>query len=390
MVTREFPPNAGGIGSYTEKTARALSAAGVEVHVITEAADESPGTTVSGRLHVHRLAPSRLRPRELRHLHRALMVALAIRRLGHFDVVQACEWEGEASIFASLPTAPLLTRIATPRYLVDELNDAPSRARRRQALVGALERWQTRHSSHVFAPSKAMANEVAREWRLDARAISIVPTGIERFEPDPARLPDAVRGLRFVLFFGRMERRKGVDVWLDALPAVLARHPDVVAVFAGRDIYADSGRPFSEIARERVPAIVDRLIILPHLPHGELLPLISSADMVVLPSRWENLANACLEAMSLGKVVVATTGCAFEEMIDDGVDGFLVPPGEVEPLARTVANALDDRDRLRAMGSAAARRAATFDLGKMVEQLLELYGTVHDRAASWPRRAVTS
>lgn len=389
MVTREYPPHAGGIGSYTEKTARALAAAGVEVHVITEAVGEAAGISVTGQLHVHRLQPSRLRPRELRHLHRAVMVALELRRLGRLDIVQACEWEGEASIFATFPTAPTLTRIATPYYLVDDLNNVPRRERRRHAVVNAMERWQTRHSTHVFAPSRAMAEQVARAWHLNAAAMSIVPTGIARPEPDPERLPNTLRGIDYVLFFGRLEQRKGVDVWLDALPVVLARHPNLYAVFAGRDAYV-GGRPFVEVARERAPEIWDRLVFLPHVPHPDLFSVIAAAQLVVLPSRWENLANACLEAMSLGKVVVATTGCAFGEMIDHGTNGFLVPPGEAGPLATTVSDALDDVDRLRAMGEAAAKRAADFDLERMVERLLELYGRVQRRRARKPAKELAA
>jgi glycogen synthase len=388
MVTREFPPHAGGIGSYTEKTARTLAAAGHEVHVVTEAVACSPGDEIEGRLQIHRLPPSRLRPREVRSLHRAVAVARALRRLGPFDVVQACEWEGEASVFALRPTAPLITRIATPRYLVDSLNATPARERRRHAVVSAMERWQTRHSTRVIAPSRAMAEEVARAWRLDAGAITIVPTGIRPPAFDATGIPDRLRGTRFVLFFGRLEVRKGVDVWLDALPQVLAMHGDITAVFAGRDAGL-GGRPFVDVAGERAAAIWDRLLFLPHLPHAQLFPLIAASTLVVLPSRWENLANACLEAMVLGRVVVATTGSAFAEMIEDGVHGFLVAPGEAAALGRVVATALDDPERLAAMGAAARGRAADFDLDRMVARLLDVYREVRGEVQVSQPRAVT-
>src|SRR5256884_6130056 len=82
LVSREFPPTrqAGGIATYTEKTARALAAAGHDVEVITEAHPEAPSDEMHGSLRVRRLPDPGARPRELKVLRRAVDVAAALRR----------------------------------------------------------------------------------------------------------------------------------------------------------------------------------------------------------------------------------------------------------------------------------------------------------------------
>jgi len=97
---------------------------------------------------------------------------------------------------------------------------------------------------------------------------------------------------------------------------------------------------------------------------------------VVMPSRFESLANACLEAMALGRPVVGTTGTGLAEMITDSVDGFLVPAGDASALAATARAALADDHLLSRIGRAARRRAADFDLEAMVDRLLEVYAEV--------------
>ncbi|MHB8612389.1 MAG: glycosyltransferase family 4 protein [Candidatus Dormibacteraceae bacterium] len=377
LVTREFPPTrqAGGIATYTEKTSRALAGAGHEVHVFSEAHPLADRDEDRNGVSVHRLADPGVRPREARAVRRAIDVALALRRQGRFDVVQACEWEGEAAFYASFPHAPLITRLATPRYLVDSLNQTGGWDLRRAAIARSLERWQTRHSTAVFSPSAALADVVARDWVLDRARIKVVPTGIELPLTADGPLPDGLGSDPYLLYFGRLEMRKGVKTWIDALPEVLRQNPGLDAVFAGDDL--GTGREtFVEYGHRRCGDLAPRLRFLPRLSQRSLFPLIRSARLVVLPSRWESLANACLEAMALGRAVVATRGSGFAETIEDGDTGWLVPPDDAAALASAVNRALADPARLEAVGAAAGRRAHDFSLECMVDRLVDIYQQV--------------
>jgi glycosyltransferase involved in cell wall biosynthesis len=377
LVSREFPPTrqAGGIATYTQKTARALARFGHEVHVFTEAHRAAPFDEVRDGVAVHRMPDPGVRPREARVIRRAIDVARALRRHGPFDVVQACEWEGEGAFYARFPQAPLITRLATPRYIVEALNRTQGWNRRRSTVVRGLERWQTTHSAAVISPSSSLADVVARDWGLARNRVGIVPTGIELPLSAEGELPSGVGRDPYLLYFGRLEVRKGVQAWIDALPAVLAQHPNLTAVFAGDDLEID-GEPFSDYGRRRCGDMAGRLRFLPRLPQSSLFPLIRNARLVVLPSRWESLANACLEAMALGRPVVATHGSGFAELIEDGVSGWLVAPDDSVALAEAVNRALSDSTRLDAVAEAARKRAEDFSLERMVARLLDTYREV--------------
>jgi glycosyltransferase involved in cell wall biosynthesis len=356
------------------------------VHVFTEAHPLADRDEVRHGVTVHRMADPGVRPREARAVRRAIDVARALRRHGRFDIVQACEWEGEAAFYATFPEAPLITRLATPRYLVDRLNQTRGWDHRRASTVRMLERWQTRHSTEVFSPSAALAEVVARDWSLERDRIKVVPTGIELPLAADGPLPEGLGANPYVLYFGRLETRKGVKAWMDALPEVLRRNPGLDAVFAGDDL-GTGDETFAEYGERRCGDMAVRLRFLPRLPQSSLFPLIQSARLVVLPSRWESLANACLEAMALGRAVVATRGSGFAETIEDGETGWLVPPDDAAALAQAVNCALADPDRLDAVGAAARRRAHDFSLDVMVDRLLDIYQQVVDARREYASQA---
>ncbi len=372
----------GGIGTYTQKTARALASLGQEVHVFTEGSPEATGSGASEPT-VHRLPESYVRPDEHRAVRRAWAVARALRRTGPFDVVQACEFDAEAVFYALHSNSPLVTRLATPTYLVNRLNGGRARQRIRTATVGRLERWQTKLSDRIISPSRVLADLVTADWHLEPSRVSVLPTGIEIPSRPTGPPPHGMAGRTYALYFGRLEMRKGTRTWIDALPAVLAEHKDLWAVFAGRDL-GMSGTSFEEYAAQRLGPLMSRVAFFPRLPQAELFPLVAGAALVVMPSIWESLANACLEAMALGRPVVATTGSGFAEVIRDGGDGILVEPGDSRQLADAVIGALARPDRLGEIGRAARLRARDFDLEKMAARLLGLYQQLAKRPSTQP------
>jgi glycosyltransferase involved in cell wall biosynthesis len=310
-------------------------------------------------------------------------VAHALRELGPYDVVQACEWDGEAALYALRQQAPLVTRLATPHYLVEQINGTHRTEKVRSTVVRAMEKMQARLSVQVISPSACLADVVARDWRLQRDRIAIVPTGVAPPTYDAGvPLTGGLDGKEFVIFFGKLEIRKGVKTWIDALPAVLSENHNLIAVFAGDDLGV-GGQSAQEYAMRRCSPFQDRLVFFPRLPQDSLFRLVAHARLAVLPSIWESLANVCLEAMALGRPVVATTGSGFAEVITDGVDGILTPPGDSEALAAAVHRALARPAQLERIGSAALRRAASYNLERMAQLLVDVYDQV---LAERPRR----
>ena len=378
LVSREYPPEThiGGIASYTHKTAAALARLGHEVHVVTSAWKPSATYEENG-VTVHRFEEPRIKPRELQALAHARLVRRTIAAIpGRLDIVQACEWGGEAFWYALAPRhpAPLVTRLATPLFLVEQLNQN-SRYGARGLVYRLMERTQTRRSDGIISPTRALADIVCRGWRIAPSRVTVVPTGMTALPEDTGldgQLPEPLQGADYLLYFGRLEERKGVQVLGAALPAILAAHPQLKAVFVGDDLSYRGGS-----MRQAIQAMngehADRLVFLPRMPQSELFPILRAARLVVLPSLWENLANTCLEAMQLNRPVIATWRCGFEEVIQDGESGFLVQPGDPDDLARTMLRVLSDPVLLERVGQRGRARVGDFAIDAMARRLADYY-----------------
>jgi glycosyltransferase involved in cell wall biosynthesis len=108
-----------------------------------------------------------------------------------------------------------------------------------------------------------------------------------------------------------------------------------------------------------------------------VLPFLQAADIFVLPSIQEGLSLSALEAMALGKPVVACRVGGTPEVVVDGETGVLVSPGRPEELAGALEGLLEDPDRARAMGAAGRRRVRdAFDFEQMVSKIEAVYRRV--------------
>jgi glycosyltransferase involved in cell wall biosynthesis len=234
-----------------------------------------------------------------------------------------------------------------------------------------LEWLQYKLTRNVFAPSVATQKLLATK---DARLIRS-PFYIESIERDTAVYDQFLEGRKYALYFGRFQLHKGIQTLAHALPRFLEQCPDAYAALVGRDMETKVASSMAAFARAQCGRYTDRLIVIEHLPHSQLYPVIEGARLVVLPSLLENMPNACLEAMGLGKVVIGTRGTTFEELITDGVNGFLVLPNNPATLAETMISAWN-HPRLSTIGAAAKQRMQEFAPEKTVGSLLDYYAEV--------------
>ena len=164
-----------------------------------------------------------------------------------------------------------------------------------------------------------------------------------------------------VLYAGKLSIGKGTPVLLDALDRIAAAVPGARFALAGKGDMTIPSRP--------------DLRVLGVLPQAELFALYRAADVIVVPSVWpEPLSRVLLEAMRLGRPVVATAVGGTPEAVEHGVTGLLVPRRDPEALAKAVIELLLDPERRARMGRAAAERARTaFDEERLVTALLDVY-----------------
>ena len=165
---------------------------------------------------------------------------------------------------------------------------------------------------------------------------------------------------------------KGYEVMLDALPAILSAMPAVHYLIIGGG-GAEYCARLKAIAVER--GIAERVHFAGF--QESVGSYLSALDLYVHPSLKEAFGLAVVEAMAMGKAVVATTTGGLPEVVAQGVTGLLVPPGDVESLAATVVSLLEDRARREQMGrNGRARAQERFSLDASVAHMEQLYGEV--------------
>ena len=175
-----------------------------------------------------------------------------------------------------------------------------------------------------------------------------------------------------------MTQMKGTHILAQALPGVLQQLPDAHAVFIGAgDPPAPDGRSMKDFILDQTRAVSDRVHLIDKIPHDKLYPFLRNARIAVLPSLVDNLPNTCLEAMGHGCVVLATSGSCFEQLIDHGRSGWLVPPNDVPALHEAMIHlwGLSETERA-AIGQHASARIAQLHPDLAVPKLIEYYQSV--------------
>jgi len=154
----------------------------------------------------------------------------------------------------------------------------------------------------------------------------------------------------------------------------MAEDPKLELVYIGAETSYE-GRPISREIRRRVGAkLADRMHFLWWVPHESVLEWMARAIALVLPSRVESWGLVALEAMAVGTPVVISNAGPGPELVEDGVTGLLVDPGDVVGVRQALRRLRTDSDYARALGAAAKETVkARFSLRTCVEESLAFY-----------------
>jgi glycosyltransferase involved in cell wall biosynthesis len=242
-----------------------------------------------------------------------------------------------------------------------------SRRRRLFALARRRQRWVAVSDENRRVLARAFGFDDEHLIRIyNGTALTPPPNADERREARAALIAEL--GLperaKLLLTVGRLSHQKGHDLILDAMPAIVARSPEVVFLWAGRGELEDE-------FRRRIHALGggDRVRLLGH--RDDVRRLLAAADLFLFPSRYEGFGFALVEAMAARVPVVASDRSAIPEIVGHGEHGLLFRPGDREELAERIAWALAHDDELSTMAErAAARVAEHFDEEQMLERTL--------------------
>lgn len=186
--------------------------------------------------------------------------------------------------------------------------------------------------------------------------------------PVPAR-PCSPGSHQDVLFLGRLDERKSPDVLLRSSKKMLERHPNATLLFGG-DGYPER---YEALAREL--GIADRCEFLGWITGEDKERLFERAGIYCLPSKNEGMPMSVLEAMAHGVPTIATPVGGVPQVIEDGVNGYLMPVDDEERLSELLCNLMDSQDLRASIGSAGRETISDhFNIERNVEELVRLYG----------------
>jgi glycosyltransferase involved in cell wall biosynthesis len=342
-----WPPDVGGPATHGPEFARFLVGRSHSVHVVTmgnEGATERPCSVQT---------ISRARPFPIRYTHLALAASRAARLA---DVVYASATYAAAAAAATAARRPLVTKLVS--------DPAFERARRYGLFAGTLEDFQQerrldlaalkagrslalRAARTVVVPSEYLTR-LAEGWGVERDRIRVLPNAAPIGTNPRAR---KLEPYTFV-FAGRLTPQKSLPTAIDAL----ARVPE------GRLLVLGDGPERSALEQHAERAGLNgRIFFEGPQPREVVLETLAGAYALVLPSAWENLPHAALEALAVGTPVVARAVGGVSEVVRDGVNGLLVQTDSAEDFARPLARLVASPELREELAAAARASVAGLD-----------------------------
>ncbi len=420
ILTSQFPPTVvGGIARYVANAADMFARAGHQVTVVTADQVDDEQVLPSGA-RLLRFAPrgrtfAQDIPRDTTEQNPAfpynilahpvaLSYELAERVLAYVqrdgvlpDVIECQEYAALPYYLIQrrlverhlLSDVPLVLHLHSPDFCITRANRRP-RHRLPGYWVGRMERFCMLAAEGILSPSAFLAREVAGEMPRRADAIEIIPYP---YPPLPASATTLQHG--DLVFAGRLEPRKGVLELVEVCDHLWSRGRDFRLTLVGGDTpFGPRGVSVGEWLRWRYRRRIEAGLLTIHgaaLAPEALWQRLRTAWAVIVPSVWENYPNVCIEAMSLGKLVIASTSGGQAEMIGtDGDSGLLFSWEKPGDCAAAIEQALSlSVEQVQTIGARARERitALTSFEAVLPQRLAHFERVIADRR---PRRTFPS
>lgn len=381
FISREYPPgDSGGIGRYTYDQATSFARMGHEVHVITNSEREEEYVDIEDDVWVHRLQ-ERIHPAVGGHalygnislLARNYRELARIHRENPISLVVAPIWLCEGAMAACDPRFPVVMTLMTTTRILTEINPELQNSAQIRHLI-LLEQANAKAHAYAHAISQAIAKRVQQDCGLPSHTF-VAPLGIADHAQNSGAADIERQSLR-VLFVGRIEKRKAVDILLEAAEQLIPEFPHLEFHLVGkRNEDEDSGAEAGFLRRNaHKPEILQRVRFLGAVTEEELRQEYGNADIFCLPSRYESFGLVLLEAMSFSKPLVAARAGGMPEIVEDGQTGFLFTPDDSRELAESLRRLIVDPALRQSMGAQGRRRfEEAYDLPVTAKALLAHY-----------------
>jgi len=275
----------------------------------------------------------------------------------NFNIIQSTGSHAIGFYTAKKSNVPVVTRLSFYRQYWSETRDK---------YVEKLEKKQRKYSSAVYTPSKLIANIVSEKENIKVDEIKPF-FKLKKENWDYSIVNNKLQERKYLLYFGKLNERKGIKVLANALKISSEKGLDLNFVFVGEQKKIDEKNALQYIKEKARDINIQHIDVL---SHKQLFPVIEKAFAVVMPSVIDNIPNSCLEAMSLGKVIVASSNSSLDELIEDNVSGYLFENRNPASLADIIIKVWNmSREKFEKAGLEAEKRVKQIASEKQIEVL---------------------
>jgi D-inositol-3-phosphate glycosyltransferase len=380
---------AGGLNVYVRELALQLARLGCSIDVFTRATSrDTPEVTelAPGVRVVHlSVGPARyLAPASVYKqlaAFEAAVAGFASRDNATYDLIHSHYW------LSGLAGEALKQRWRVPHVtMFHTLGEVKNRASVREhetELRIESEARIIRGVDRVVCATEGEARLLRQLYGADPAKIAVIPLGVdlERFRPgdkESARVALGLKDERIVLFVGRLEPLKGIDILINAA-ALLESDVDCSVLIVGGDEASRSQlKRLQELARTR--GIEQRVAFAGAVDHERLPLYYNAADVCVVPSHYESFGLVAVEAMASGVPVVASRVGGLAGTVKDGETGYLIPWLCPEPFAERIELLLDNDPLRLNLGEAAREAVGRYRWENVAGSILDLYHAVRAEA----------
>lgn len=363
FLTDEYPPfEHGGIGTFTQTLGRALVKRGHGVTVIGSypvdktLCENDDGVSVI-RLPYFPIARTGF-------LFNSLCLRRELSRLHKKTTVDILEGPNR-----SLSLVPC----SFPASKVLRIHSTISTTKKPRLLRYLSIKRAFQVADYVCAVSDSSGERNRQNLRLGNIKIETLynPVDTSYFSPSPDQEEDG-----FILFVGTICENKGTRQLIQAMPQIVEKVPEAKLCLVGRDWFdSKNGSSFTKELQNMIPPSLEKHIVFTGVvAHAKVRDLIARAQLCVYPSHMENMPVAWLEAMAMGKAIVASQTGPGPEVIEDGVSGLLCDPRDPASIARKVIKLLKNPDFRRSIGINARNRVVEhFSLDLLLDKNEQFY-----------------
>jgi glycosyltransferase involved in cell wall biosynthesis len=246
----------------------------------------------------------------------------------------------------------------------------------------AVLRFVSTFVDRYVANCRAVAQVVQQKEWVPCRKISVIYNGINPAADDlcgSARVPEMLPPPEKAPVIGivaNLKPIKRIDVLMRAVVAVRARYPGLRLLVIGRDGLSSRGGSMCQELDQLAIRLGIRDAVIFTGGVDDPAPLISRFTVAVLCSESEGFSNALIEYMQAGRPVVCTDTGGNPELVQDGINGFVIPVGDVDQLADRIIRILSDSALANRLGEAARKTVRSYSLARMLSEQMACYDEV--------------